>query len=132
MDELKQAMNTVRLLSKIFQYLENNPSVLADIFADDKKKDTNKTANEKAIEIDIYDIYRRRGKDGLENALEDLSINELKEIVNKHRLDPKKYFYKWKTKEKFIAFISEKVESKAEKGKVFFSEDMDSNKTHTD
>ena len=137
MNDLKKIEDIVMVFSNIFNYLENNPDVLSEIFKDeskisekkqDKKCTSDKSVSEDSIDGNIYEIYRKQGKDNLESLLKQRSIDELKSIVKKHRLDPKKYFYNWKTKEKFVSFILEKVESKAEKGKVFLTEEIEDEK----
>jgi len=121
----KDIQKFVHILSEIFKYLDNHPEILDDIFKSDEKQqiessDALNSTSEKSI-LDIYEVYSKAGMEGLEQALEKLEIDDLKEIVKKYRLDPKRYFYKWTTKRKFIEFIKDKIASKLEKGQSFVS-----------
>ncbi len=120
----------VHILAKIFSYLDSNPQLIEEIFKEEKIKDSNKDVSPRKSEIiDIYKIYEDYGTEGLRKKLEECNIEELKEIVKLHRLDPKKYFYKWTTKKKFIECILDKIESKIDKGKAFITTQEDKN-TH--
>lgn len=119
----------IKFLSHTFQYLDKHPEIIDEIIKeysgiqtesenDDKNFDFTSTVN-----IDIYEVYKNSGAEGLRDKLGILQLDELKEIIKKHRLDPKKYFYKWKTTEKFINFIIDKVQYKIDKGKTFINDD---------
>ena len=126
---MKDIKNIVRFLSHTFQYLDKHPEIVDEIIKDmsttqaEPKKDNSSSASIFIINVDIYEIYKLNGIEGLRNELNKLSIENLKEIIKKYRLDPKKYFYKWKTSEKFISFIVDKVQHKIDKGKTFIAED---------
>ncbi|MEA1973029.1 MAG: hypothetical protein U9N34_07045 [Candidatus Cloacimonadota bacterium] len=126
---MKDIKNIVSFLSHTFQYLDKHPEIVDEIIKGmstvqiEPKKDNNSSASISIVNVDIYEIYKLDGIEGLRNELNKLSIENLKEIIKKYRLDPKKYFYKWKTSEKFISFIVDKVQHKIDKGKNFIAED---------
>jgi hypothetical protein len=127
---MKDIKSIIKLLSHTFQYLDRHPEIVneiikeySDIQTEPNNPDNNDSDSTSINNIDIYEIYKKMGAEGLKDKLNDLQIDELKEIIKTHRLDPKKYFYKWKTTEKFINFIIEKVKYKIDKGKTFIAED---------
>ena len=122
---MKDIKNIIKLLSHTFRYLDKHPEIVDDIIKDmstaqtEPKKGIDISVNTSIVNVDIYEIYKLDGMEGLKNELNKLSIENLKEIIKKYRLDPKKYFYKWKTQKKFINFIVDKVQHKIDKGKLY-------------
>ncbi len=123
--------DTIHIIAKIFSYLDTHPELIDEIFIkekpDDSVKDTSSKSKKKVEAPDVYKIYEHNGIEGLKKKLEECDIETLKEIVKSYRLDPKRYFYRWTTKKKFIEFITGKIESKIEKGKSFITTDEDGN-----
>jgi len=114
--------DSIHFFARLFSYLDNHPELVEKILKDEKVDDLAKDNSTEKIEIpDIYQIHEKYGIEGLKEKLEECNLETLKEIVKSYRLDPKKYFYRWTTKKKFISFITDKVESKLEKGKSFIT-----------
>jgi hypothetical protein len=66
-----------------------------------------------------FEVYRARGEEGLKSWLESLDITALKAVVRQHRLDPSRLSDKWKTKERFVTLILERVPARLKQGDVF-------------
>lgn len=59
------------------------------------------------------------GDDTLNEKLEQLSVEELKDIIAEHGMDNAKLAMKWKKKERLIAFILETAQRRSKKGDAF-------------
>jgi hypothetical protein len=68
---------------------------------------------------DPFDVYRTKNPEEFRTWLNGLTIDELRAIVREHRFDPSRLSDRWKTKERFIKVISERVESRSKQGDVF-------------
>jgi hypothetical protein len=68
---------------------------------------------------DPFEVYRSKGDEGLKSWLESLDIAALKAVVRQHRLDPSRLSDKWKTKDRFVALILERVPARLKQGDVF-------------
>ena len=68
---------------------------------------------------DPFVARQDRGQDGFRKWLESQSIEHLKAIISEHRLDATGNARKWKTKEKLVELIIDRVESRAKQGGVF-------------
>lgn len=75
--------------------------------------------SEKRTAPDPFEIFRTKGADKFRQWLNDLSVQDLRGIVRQHRFDPTRLSDKWKTKERFIQLICERVESRSKQGDVF-------------
>jgi hypothetical protein len=69
--------------------------------------------------LDPFQVLADRGGRGLRAFLQDLPIHELRTVVRTHRLDPTRLSDKWKTKERFVDFVLDRVEARAKQGDVF-------------
>jgi hypothetical protein len=56
---------------------------------------------------------------GLRTRLQELDLHELRSIVRTHRLDPTRLSDKWKTQERLIDLIVDRVEARAKQGETF-------------
>ena len=61
----------------------------------------------------------RQGQDGFRSWIDSQSIEQLKSIVSEHLLDVTGNARKWKTREKLVELIIERVESRAKQRGVF-------------
>lgn len=59
------------------------------------------------------------GDDKVNEKLEQLSIDELKDIIAEHGMDNSKLAMKWKDKDRLIKFILETAQRRSKKGDVF-------------
>lgn len=57
--------------------------------------------------------------DNLKNRLDELSINELKDIIAEHGMDRTKLAMKWKKKERLVDLIMTTVHNRSQKGDAF-------------
>ena len=70
-------------------------------------------------EINPITIFTEKGEDGLKNALEDLTPNELINIIKKFGFDPSRKSYRWRKKERLIDLIIQRIRSSTSRGDVF-------------
>ena len=73
------------------------------------------------IAFDIFDEFTKNGRKGLESMLGTLNDMQLKFIIREHGLDSKKLAQKWKSKERLMTLILDRVEAKIEKGDIFLN-----------
>lgn len=59
------------------------------------------------------------GNDVLENKLEQLDIEQLKDIISQYGMDPSKLALKWKKKERLIKHIIDVTSTRVNKGNAF-------------
>jgi hypothetical protein len=59
------------------------------------------------------------GQEGFRNWLDSQSIEQLKAIISEHRLDATGNVRKWKTKEKLVELIIDRVENRVKHGTAF-------------
>lgn len=68
--------------------------------------------------IDPFAV-RKDGEQALRDGLNELTVEQLKDIVAEHGMDPGKLAMKWKTPERLIDLIVETVERRRTKGSAF-------------
>ena len=84
--------------------------------------------------LDPFNVRQESGEAGFRSWIDSQSIEQLKTIISAHRLDPTGNARKWKTKEKLVELIIDRVESRAKQGDMFrrYGEDAaDDNGTST-
>ncbi|MCK4793137.1 MAG: hypothetical protein KAV87_55920 [Desulfobacteraceae bacterium] len=123
-------MNTSRLLNEVFnEFLKEvraNPDLsgrLGKIIEKHKSgtwKPSGRPYRRRPGAFDPMVVYREN-PDKLRPQLEELSIEELKDIIAEHGMDRSKLAMKWKTKDRLIALIVTTVESRMHKGDAFRS-----------
>jgi len=59
------------------------------------------------------------GDETLSEKLEQLSIDELKDVIAEYGMDSAKLAMKWKSKERLVAFILETAQRRSKKGDAF-------------
>ena len=69
--------------------------------------------------LDPYAILRESGSHGLEAALKALDIDQLKDIVAEHGMDPARLVMKWRKTDRIVEHIISFVASRDRKGDVF-------------
>jgi hypothetical protein len=69
--------------------------------------------------IDPFSTHAAGGVSGLREALEQLDVEQLKDIVAEHGMDRQKLAMKWKTPARLIDLIVETVSARAKKGDAF-------------
>lgn len=117
-----QAMKIVRLLRKLADLIEQNPEV-AKMLSLDLVQPESDSSNKRVVvaPFDVFEIYRSNGEAHLISKLKGCTLEELINIVRSHGLDTTGKVRKWKTPEKIISFIVERVSAKISKGAVFDS-----------
>ncbi|MBE6043575.1 MULTISPECIES: hypothetical protein [Clostridium] len=66
-------------------------------------------------------FYMKEGEKRLREKLNYFSNQELKSIIKAYAPDPKGYAYRWKSKERLLKYILEKVKAFTDSGKVFYT-----------
>ena len=68
--------------------------------------------------LDPFEVFGR-GEPPLRDALQGLSVDQLKDIVSQHAMDSSKLALKWRTPKRLIELIVTTVRSRIEKGDAF-------------
>lgn len=115
-----QAMVVASLLRQLAEQIERNPTLLENFTFDFAANNQNeKSKQEISPSFDIFEIYRFIGQEGLRLKLFECSLEELLATVKVNGLDSTGKVRKWKTPDKIIEFIVERVVAKTAKGNVF-------------
>lgn len=80
---------------------------------------TTKSRRRSPGSIDPFAVYSERGVDGLQQELEKLDLEELRDIVAEHGMDPDRLAMKWKDQSRVIDRIVTRVAARAAKGSAF-------------
>jgi hypothetical protein len=97
-------------------------AALSDLFSDSRPDQEERVSISDHIPeptVDPFVARQDRGQEGFRNWLDSQSIEQLKAIISEHRLDATGNARKWKTKEKLVELIIDRVESRAKQGGVF-------------
>lgn len=73
-----------------------------------------------AAVLDPYEAIKQ-GEDALRRMLEELTVEQLKDVVSQFAVDPSKLALKWKSKEKLVDLILQTTKGRLEKGDAFRS-----------
>lgn len=76
--------------------------------------------------IDPFTVYADTGESGLRHALAALDLEQLRDIVAEHGMDHDRLAMKWKSPDRVIGRIVERVEAVSSKGFAFRSDAEDS------
>lgn len=127
---MKYSSKIKELFNVIIEEAERNPDFkknlenIIDSNYDNKTKKKNK--RNPALVDPIKHIEEGRGK--LINILDELNIEQLKDVVAEYGMDPKKLVMKWKDKNKIIEHIITLSEARFKKGDVFRKQILKYNK----
>ena len=69
--------------------------------------------------VDPLELFQEGREDRLREALADLNIEQLKDIVAEYGLDPSKLAMKWKKRERIEDLIVTTIAERLAKGSVF-------------
>lgn len=82
---------------------------------------TKKSGRRRPGRLDVMEVYRTN-PDDLSRQLDELSIEELKDIIAENGMDRAKLAMKWKSKDRLIDLILNVVQSRTQKGDAFRSD----------
>lgn len=68
--------------------------------------------------LDPFDLYRK-GEATLEDSLNTLDMEQLRDIVAEHGMDPMRLAMKWKSKERVVELIVSVVRERSARGDAF-------------
>ena len=117
-----------RLFDKVIVEAKENPSfaVLLEqhfcIKKDNRRTHTKRRHRRTKGVLDPITVYEQ-GEEVLRKQLEDLDIEQLKDIVAEHGMDTQKLAMKWKKIERLIDLIVSTTRSRIEKGSAFRREE---------
>ena len=69
--------------------------------------------------LDPFEILRANGPEELRVQLSALTLEQLRDVVAQHRVEPYVLAMKWKNPSRLVALISETIELRARKGESF-------------
>ena len=111
-----------RLFEEIIREAERRPEFgrrLADAIGGLSSPPKGKRRNRRTPGVlDPFEVFGR-GEPTLRDALQGLSVDQLKDIVSQHAMDSSKLALKWRTPERLIELIVTTVRSRIEKGDAF-------------
>ena len=101
---------------KLAQRLERALNESMGEVADGKKK-ARRNRRDPPV-VDPFALYEQ-GEDGLRAALDELKLDQLKDIVSGYGMPRVSLALKWKTPERLVELIVDTVKSRSHKGDVF-------------
>lgn len=117
---MSHASRARELFGEIEPLLDGDPLFarrVADALRKAKADPRSSNRRQKAA-IDPFAI-NRADPSGLRPALEQLNIEQLKDIVSHYAMDPRRLALKWKTNQRLVDLIITVVEQRARKGDAF-------------
>jgi isoleucyl-tRNA synthetase len=122
LNESSEIRRRLKLLAQlVWEEAERNPEfakALAELLAVQSTGEKPKK-RAKTPALDPFEVFREKGIDGFRAWLNELSLEDLRNIVRQQRFDPSRLSDKWKTKERFVQLVLERVESRSKQGDVF-------------
>lgn len=112
------------ILDEVFDYVRHNKGLRVKLeriisrHVKDTSVATPKPRRRKPGVFDPMHVYRETPED-LRPKLEQIGIDELKDIVAEHGMDRSKLAMKWKSKDRLIELITETIASRSQKGDAF-------------
>lgn len=95
--------------------------VLSDIF--ERKGNVELDSNQQDLELDLmpspFALLQEKGADGFREWVSSLEIDDLKKVISAHRLDATGNARKWKTKDKLVNFVVDRVMDRSKQGGAF-------------
>ena len=83
-----------------------------------KRKPPRRTGRRDAPVLDPFEIYRE-DPDALAGRLDQLNLEQLRDVVAFYGMDPRRLVMKWKTSDRVVAHIVETVHARSRKGDAF-------------
>lgn len=121
-------MNTQKTLKALFNEIlaevERNDELRAKVEGvlgrspTQASKPSKQAARRNPGRFDPMAVYRERSTD-LAHRLDELNVEELKDLIAEHGMDRTKLAMKWKDRQRLVELITRTVESRAQKGDVF-------------
>lgn len=87
----------------------------------EKQKSGRRAAHRRAPAVLDPVSLAKEGEDSLRSKLEELTLDQLKDIVAEHGMDPDRLAMKWRTPHRLIDRIVDYSVKRAKKGEVFLS-----------
>ena len=83
-------------------------------------KEQPKKINRRAPGVfDPFAVFYEGGSEGLRTRLDALGLEQLRDIVAEHGMDNDRLAMRWKTRDRVISRIIDRVEARAAKGSAF-------------
>jgi len=82
---------------------------------------TKSSGKRAAPAIDPFQLFDERGEEALRSELAQLAVEQLKDIVAHHGMDTAKLAMKWKTPDRLVSLILDRVRQRSSKGDAFRS-----------
>ncbi len=119
--------NEVRgLIEAVLSELESDPNLAARLREILKGRDTRSTTKKRPSRhrrppgaFDPFEVYANGDEPALRSRLQELNIEQLKDMVAEHGMDQAKLAMKWRTSNRLIDLIATTVRDRARKGDAF-------------
>ncbi len=119
---------TKQLIEAVLRQLEADPKlaarlreVLKDPGARDAASRTRRTRRRPPGAFDPFKVFAQGDEPSLRNRLQELNIEQLKDMVAEHGMDPGKLAMKWRTSDRLVDLIATTVRERSRKGDAFRS-----------
>ncbi len=121
MSERKELITCLSsLLRTLADELDQNPALAERlIFNRNADKSTRPLASQVLAKFDAIEILRQGGAATLRQELHRLELPELKTLLTKHALDTTRLAQKWRSKDRLVEFIVERMTARSQKGDAF-------------
>jgi hypothetical protein len=108
------------LFAELDQRLDSDPALARRVAAALEKAAAEPRGSRRRAPavMDPFEIYRN-DPEALRPALEQLDIEQLKDVVAQYAMDARRLALKWKTPERLVALIEQVVEQRLRKGDSF-------------
>lgn len=112
-----------RLFDAILQEVRENPRLAERVSnALDDGESRGRPTNRRAPgAFDPFAVLQQSGETALRERLAQLTVDQLKDIVSEHGMDSSRLALKWKTADRLIDLIADRVRNRTEKGDAFRS-----------
>ncbi len=118
-DNQEVAKIVVHILRIVAKKIEDNPELLTNAELSLLEMPVVKRKVEILIDFSVFDVFAKGGEPALREKLEPLEIKTLKNIIAKNSFDPAQLAKKWRSKDKLVDFIIDRVTTRSRKGQVF-------------
>ena len=112
LDKYKQDLEFARTIDVLFQTLSETDAKIPP-----RGKQQRSRRNPGIL--DPFDLYKQGGEAGVQQELERLEVEQLKDIIAEHGMDSSRKAMTWKKPERLVELIVQTVSRRARRGDAF-------------
>jgi len=121
-NEIKmRLMDIARVISAHAGKNEELRKALSDIFERTSNAELDENRTDLGLDVmpSPFALLQEKGTDRFREWVSSLEIDDLKKVISSHRLDATGNARKWKTKDKLVDFVVERVTDRSKQGGTF-------------